>query len=99
MNKKIWVRISIISALLVICFILVFITNNNYKPETDEPDEKTYVIRINDDTVCLFENEKIIKKYNIDITVLPGEDIEILLKGINVDDVSEADMLAEDYDG
>ncbi len=59
----------------------------------------TLTLKLYDNTLCLFENREIIKKYDVSPSVLPGEDLEMLINGITVKSVAEADSVAEDYDG
>lgn len=87
--------IILITTLCLTAFILTLKDNNQINEEV----EKTYTVKIYENFVYLFENDKIIKQYDIDISVLPGDDIELLIKGIKVDSVSDADLIAEDYDG
>ena len=54
---------------------------------------------INNNTLVLLENGNILKSYDVEISVLPSEDILLLSKGIKVKDVSEADEIAENFDG
>ena len=54
---------------------------------------------IDNNTLVLLENGNILKSYDIEISVLPSEDILLLSNGIKVKDVSEADEIAENFDG
>ena len=58
-----------------------------------------YVIRAKDNAVYLYDDNKVIKEYDINPLLLPSEDYEMLLNGISVESVENADMLAEDFDG
>lgn len=91
-------KITTITLIIILFFTFTILISRNRKSVSSQ-EERTYEIRLDNNIVYLFENNKKVKKYDIDITVLPGEDIEILLDGINVKSISEADIIAEDYDG
>ena len=61
--------------------------------------EIRFYLKLYDNRLCLFENETVIKEYDINPSVLPSEDLYLLTKGIEVKDISEADSVAENFDG
>ncbi len=61
--------------------------------------QEKYILKIEDEKLCLLNNNVAIKEYDVNIAVLPGEDIKILLEGIMVEDIAEADSVAENFDG
>ena len=90
--------------LLILLSIIIVSSSKNINTKTLENEEissKTneYTLKLENEKVVLFEGDKIIKQYDIILSVLPGEDIELLLNGIKVNSIAEADYLAEDYDG
>ena len=90
--------------LLILLSVIIVSSSNNINTKTSENEEislKTneYTLKLENEKVVLFEGDKIIKQYDIILSVLPGEDIEMLLNGIKVNSIAEADHLAEDYDG
>ena len=90
--------------LLILLSIIIVSSSKNINTKTLENEEissKTneYTLKLENEKVVLFEGDKIIKQYDIILSVLPGEDIEMLLNGIKVNSIAEADHLAEDYDG
>ena len=90
--------------LLILLSVIIVSSSNNINTKTSENEEissKTneYTLKLENEKVVLFEGDKIIKQYDIILSVLPGEDIEMLLNGIKVNSIAEADYLAEDYDG
>lgn len=106
MEEKISTRIVIIIlfVLLIAAFLLVPITANSTNDYADEAkpssqSAKILVFRLDNGVVSLYDNDKAIKSYDIDISLLPGEDVKLLYEGIVVKSEAEADMLAEDFDG
>ena len=90
--------------LLILLSVIIVSSSKNINTKTLENEEissKTneYTLKLENEKVVLFEGDKIIKQYDIILSVLPGEDIEMLLNGIKVNSIAEADHLAEDYDG
>ncbi len=61
--------------------------------------ETNYIIALENDKVVLKRNGTAIKEYDVNITLLPGEDILILTEGVSFETIGEADMFMEDYDG
>lgn len=101
MDKKLKIRLFSL-ALLVISVVILLTDNtkgNIPAGENRETSNEIYVVRLTDSGVALLKNEKIIKIYDIQPSVLPGEDILLLYEGISVNSVSEADSLAENFDG
>ncbi|MEE0928375.1 MAG: hypothetical protein UIG59_04210 [Acutalibacteraceae bacterium] len=103
MSRKLNLKIILISLLAAVLLIALVIDNSVKKgpesPSTDPVNETRYFVKIEDDSVCLVKNNDIIKTYEIDITLLPGDDILTLMQGIEVKNPAEADLLAEDFDG
>ena len=87
--------------LLIFTFILSLCACDSQKTNINEPDVKksNFVLIIEDNTLCLKDNEMTVKKYETNISVLPSEDILILTNGIKVKNISEADSIAENFDG
>lgn len=88
--------------ILLITFIVICFLPTNEKPDNTPSNIKTtteYIVKLHENKIALFENEKIIKYYDINPTVLPGEDLSILVKGITVNTIAQADKIAEDFDG
>lgn len=95
--------IFILALTLLLSFVIISRTNkiNTKVSDNGEINSKKieYTLKLEDEKVVLFEGDRIIKQYDVVLSVLPGEDIELLIRGIKVKSVSEADCLAEDYDG
>ncbi|MBQ1187241.1 MAG: hypothetical protein IIX54_06120 [Clostridia bacterium] len=87
--------------LLIFTFILSLCACDSQKTNINEPDVKNsnFVLIIEDNTLCLKDNEMTVKKYETNISVLPSEDILILTNGIEVENIAEADSIAENFDG
>ena len=96
--------IRIVTVLIVLsCLFILFSVQSSKSEPIDLPQEKVessrLYLKLYEDEVCLIKDDKIIKKYEIDITLLPGEDILSLTQGIEIATHAEADLLAEDFDG
>ena len=87
--------------LLIFTFILLLCACDSQKTNINDPYVKksNFVLIIEDNTLCLKDNETTVKKYETNISVLPIEDILILTNGIEVENISEADSIAENFDG
>lgn len=90
--------------LILLCISLICIPKFGQQTVSDskrinQSEEIRFYLRIYDNTLCLFENDTIIKKYDINPLVLPSDDIYLLTNGIEVKDISEADSVAENFDG
>ncbi len=98
-------KLRIFSVLFLTVLITIFLGQKSFRTESnnitnDSYDTKEYyIIKIVDSKVSLLKENIIIKSYDIQPSILPGEDIKILSEGIIVDSVSEADRIAEDFDG
>ena len=96
--------ITSITILLLSCVIILSIPKTSKNTEKankviPKNDESSFVLKLYDDELVLYENENIIKRYDVTISVLPSEDIFLLSNGIKVKDVAEADAVAENFDG
>lgn len=96
-------KIRLFSLALLVISVVILLTDNTKcnipAGEHRETSNEIYVVRLTDSGVALLKNEEIIKIYDIQPSVLPGEDILLLYEGISVNSVSEADSLAENFDG
>ena len=101
-------RITILIVFLVFILVLLLVsleTNDNNSQSTNNHDnsssvlQSSMVLKIHENYLCLIANNEILKRYNVDLSVLPGEDLKALYDGINVESVEEADINAEDFDG
>ena len=96
-------KIYVLTCAIIISVTLTatsFIINRNRGKTVSKANTAcTYCVKMVGNDICLFENNEVIKKYNIDANLLPGEDQLLLIEGIKVDSISDADLLAEDYDG
>lgn len=92
-------KIKIILLLITVIILSLCACGNqgNITPKTQE--EHKFLLTISNNTLCLFDNNLIIKEYDVNISVLPSEDILLLTNGISVENVSEADSIAENFDG
>ncbi len=104
MHSLLKIRCMIITLLILITIILA--TSNNdtstriHENEVSSAEkEKSYMIKLLDSKVSLYESNTVIKEYDINPGLLPGEDILLLSNGIVVKSISEADSIAEDFDG
>lgn len=99
---KFFSKCIVITALTML-FVLFFSQNKNKEEiinnENHTITEDIYLVKAEENFVFLYKNNKPIKKYDIDIQLLPGSDIKRLTEGIRVSSEHEADRLAEDYDG
>lgn len=98
-------RIKTAIFLILLCSIVGILFLDNDKPadnitkiDTNSP-QKILSLRLVDNDLFLFEDDRIIKSYEINAVVLPSDDILILTNGIEVKDISEADSIAENFDG
>ncbi len=91
--------LAIFSVIIVVTLILRPITSDDNKKENSSITLGVYKIIADEDSVCLTLNGKIVKHYDIDLSVLPPEDTANLLKGITVQSPEEADRIIEDFDG
>ena len=93
----------LILGVLLILFAILFkpksIENEIINQEEKVKKEDVYIVKSEDNSVFLFKNGDAVKEYDIDIRLLPGNDIKRLTDGITVESESAADRLAEDYDG
>lgn len=107
MPDKIKRRITIIVLFILLAAVLLLLPLFSKEPETIPPsdiesssaNEDILTLRLYENELCLFQNRKVLKKYDVNPAVLPGEDVKQLSDGINVASVAEADTIAEDYDG
>lgn len=87
--------------LLIITFILLLCScdNQGNTSSSEINRQHEFVLSISNNTLCLFDNNSIIKAYDVNLSVLPSEDILLLTNGISVENISEADSIAENFDG
>lgn len=98
------IAVTLLFILLAISlFLLPILSNEQDAPPSSSAESgtenNTLTLKLYDNTLCLFENREIVKKYEVNPSVLPGEDLGILSRGITVKSIAEADSIAEDYDG
>lgn len=100
LKKKISIFMLILSLIFSI-FLVTVIKDNTVKTEKNniKVSENQYQIKLESGKIVLLENDKIIKEYNINTSILPGEDLITLSQGITVNSIEAADKLAEDFDG
>ena len=101
-NKHIIITASILLVIITFAILPLFTKSGGNITSTKEPDVSSYTemkLTIFNNELCLIIGSSVSKKYDVDISVLPGEDILILKNGISVKTISEADSIAEDYDG
>ena len=91
---------KILKIILILSLLIIASCKNN---KTNLPEvtvsENDYVLKLIDNDLLLIYNNRIIKKYEINSDVLPSEDIKLLTDGINIQDESQADLIAENFDG
>ena len=90
---------SIMFITLSIIFCFSSCKKSNEQPSTESKAQEKYVLTINDNKLRLILDNDTIKEYDVNINVLPGEDIKLLMDGIIVNDIQEADSIAENFDG
>lgn len=96
MLKKNYIYIFI-TAVLIAAFSL---TSSIMLEKIENSQEKRYVLKEYENEIVLYENEKIIKKYNdVSVSALPIRDRNDLEKGISVKNEAEAELFIENYDG
>ena len=83
----------------VIAIIIPKSENAEVSFEKKVNNENNLILIIKENSLLLISEETIIKTYDINPSVLPGEDIYLLTKGITVSSISEADEVAENFDG
>lgn len=90
-----------IIVVIFLCIIPAFSSckNSDTKTKIESSAQDNYVLTIKDNTLCLLNNKELIKEYNVNISVLPGEDLKLLVEGIPVKNLSDADSIAENFDG
>ena len=96
MLKKNYIYIFI-TAVLIAAFSL---TSSIMLEKIENSQEKRYVLKEYENEIVLYENEKIIKKYNdVSVFSLPIRDRSDLENGISVKNEAEAELFIENYDG
>ena len=96
--------IKALAVILILSSITVFSipksrTDENVNEIAVPQKANNLILIIDNDVLVLLENDHILKFYDVNISVLPSEDILLLTNGINVNSVSEADEIAENFDG
>ena len=101
-KQRVYILILSITTALSI-FFLPRITNtpeekidSNAAPKVSV--ETTYRIELNNDKIVLMRDNTLIKEYDVNISLLPGEDILILTEGVSFSSLREAEAFMEDYD-
>lgn len=96
MLKKNYIYIFI-TAVLIAVFSL---TSSILLKKIENGQEKRYVLKEYNNEIVLYENEKIIKKYDeVALSALPIRDRSDLENGISVKNEAEAELFIENYDG
>ena len=98
--------IKALAVILILSSITVFSIPKSRTDENENVNEiavpqkaNNLILIIDNNVLVLLENDHILKFYDVNISVLPSEDILLLSNGINVNSVSEADEIAENFDG
>lgn len=101
MTKKLKIRLFSLAFLILSAIVLLTQTpESSDSPKQNAVTEQDILqVKLTDNGVVLIRNEEILKVYDIQPSILPGEDILLLREGISVDSESEADSLAENFDG
>ena len=102
MRIKAIITIIITSISLIATISLLFFADNNNKnnPTVTTSNNSKYLVKYSSGEVVLFENEKIIEKFDdVNFEILPTEDKLLLEDGIVVSSIADAHRLIEDYDG
>lgn len=103
MKGKRTALLVILTAIIIMSIVLSLKRglNEDYNSDNSQKSvsDNEYVIRAKDNAVYLYDGNKVIKEYDINPLLLPSEDYEMLLNGIPVQSIANADMLAEDFDG
>ena len=89
--------ILLITLNIILCFSSCKKSKEN--PVTESKTQEKYVLTITENKLRLILNDDTVKEYDVNINVLPGEDIKLLMDGIIVNDIQEADSIAENFDG
>ena len=99
-KRSLIIAFFIIITTATLLFILFMSESPSDRPATiDSPVKTVLQLRLENNKLYLFSNSEIIKEYDINQSVLPGEDIKLLLDGITVETESDADEVAENFDG
>ena len=90
--------------LLILSSVILFSipkneTCENINEISSPQKEDSLLLVIDNNTLVLYESENIIKSYDINLSVLPSDDILLLSNGIRVKNIAEADEIAENFDG
>ena len=101
MTKKLKIRLFSLAFLILSAVILLTQTpeSSDSLGQNAVTEQDILQVKLTDNGVVLIRNEEILKVYDIQPSILPGEDILLLREGISVDSESEADSLAENFDG
>lgn len=96
------IKLIMLLLLTIVLGILTFTQKSDNSDENNSINTYTtniFTLKIINNELCLQNNDKTVKKYEINPSVLPSEDIYLLTQGICVKDESEADSIAENFDG
>lgn len=99
MKKQTKLKKILMPLILLTIFLSSCNSEQTQAPKDVSSSSNILEIKLVDDKIKLLENDKTIKIYEINPLVLPPEDILLLSEGINVKDESEADSIAENFDG
>ncbi len=93
-------KLLLISALTVLVITTILVGFISYETQDNaQTDDNVYTIIADDQSVMLKYNDKVIKIYDINVSVLPPQDVMNLQNGIIVSSPEDADRIIEDYDG
>ena len=89
---------SFIFIFLAVLIIAIFVLTGN-EGDYKYTDTGYYMKSLNN-TVVLYKNDDIVKVYDgIVVDTLPIADRDMLEKGVHFENIADADIAAEDYDG
>ena len=95
--------VKILSILALLCCRLALLLVENKTPpkdnDTGTSSNTVFLLKLVDNNLYLYESNVILKSYDINPVVLPGEDILMLSNGVEVKNIAEADSIVENFDG
>ena len=98
MNSTIKIPLTVICIsvfLVLLLFSMIIFTKSENAAENSG-----YYMKSLNNTVVLYKDDTIIKVYDgIIVDTLPTSDRDLLNKGIYYENIADADIAAEDYDG
>lgn len=94
------IKTSLILTFLSIFLVIVIIAAILLSKSTTPEKETGYYMKSLNNTVVLYKDRDIVKVYDgIVVDTLPITDRDLLERGIHYENITDADMAAEDYDG